>query len=137
MKKLFWVPFTLVLSLFIALTPRIAAAQDPVGMLNSVANQMITNLKAREMSLKTNPAQVYSLAYKLVVPHADLEYMSKRVLPPQVWKQASSAQRDAFKQEFTTLLVRTYASALADYTDQTVHFYPVRGGVGGHARFSE
>lgn len=133
MKKLFWVPFVLFLSAFIAMMPRVAAAQDPVGMLNSVAKQMIASLKAREMTLKTNPSQVYSLAYRLVVPHADLDYMSKRVLPPQTWNQASSGQRAQFKHEFTTLLVRTYASALADYTDQTVRFYPVRGGYGGRS----
>jgi phospholipid transport system substrate-binding protein len=83
------------------------------------------------MSLKSNPTQVYSLANKLVVPHADLDYMSKRVLPPQIWAQASNAQRTDFKREFTSLLVRTYASALADYSDQTVKFYPVRGGAAG------
>ncbi|MHB1947920.1 MAG: MlaC/ttg2D family ABC transporter substrate-binding protein [Gammaproteobacteria bacterium] len=131
MKKLFWIPFILILSASIALMPRIAAAQDPVAMLNSVANQMIDNLKSHQMSLKSNPGQVYSLANRLVVPHADLDYMSKRVLPPQIWTQATSAQRTDFKREFTTLLVRTYASALADYSDQTVKFYPVRGGVAG------
>ena len=125
--------FVSIILLFLSLMPGIASAQDPVAMLNSIANQMISNLKAHEMTLKSHPATVYSLAYRLVVPHADLDYMARRVLPAQTWNQASAGQRHEFEREFTTLLVRTYASALADYTDQTVRFYPVRGGYAGRS----
>jgi len=107
------------------------AAGGPVEMLQSVADQMIASLKANKTTLKENPNLVYSLAYKIIVPHADLDEMSKRVLPPQTWNSASAGQRQEFKREFTTLLVRTYASALAEYKDQTVRFFPVRGGYQG------
>jgi len=112
---------------------QVAAANDddPVSMLQSLADQMIANLKTNKATLKTNPTLVYSLARKIVVPHADLAEMSKRVLPPQTWNSATESQRSRFENEFTTLLVRTYASALADYTDQTVEFHPVRGGIVG------
>lgn len=130
MKKNIFLPFLLLTSLFIFWMPKAVFAQDPVAMLNGIANQMIEHLKADKATLKTDPSRVYSLAYKFVVPHADLEYMSKRVLPAQTWQKASPAERSAFKKEFATLLVRTYASALADYSDQTVQFYPVRGASG-------
>ncbi len=116
---------------FIACLPRIALAQDPVSMLDSVANQMISSLKAHKATLKTNPAVVFSIAYKIVVPHADLDVMARNVLPPRTWAAASEQQRKAFEKEFTTLLVRTYASALAQYSDETVQFFPVRGGYEG------
>ncbi len=108
-----------------------ADSSDPVTFLQSVANQMISQLKANKATLKTNPSLVYSLANRIVVPRADLDEMSKRVLPPQTWNSATPAQRAQFKKEFTTTLVRTYASALAEYNDQTVQFYPVRGGYQG------
>jgi phospholipid transport system substrate-binding protein len=104
---------------------------NPVDMLESIANQMIDGLRANKASLKTNPTFVYSLARKLVVPHADLAEMSKRVLPPSIWNSASSSQQVQFQTEFTTLLIRTYASALAEYTNETVKFYPIRGGYQG------
>jgi|SRR5579872_4217035 len=109
------------------------AASGPVEMLQSVADQMIASLKANKTTLKQNPTLVYSLAYKIIVPHADLDEMSKRVLPPQTWNSATAGQREEFKREFTRLLVRTYASALAEYKDQTVRFYPVRGGYEGRS----
>lgn len=110
---------------------QVFAQGNPVAMLQSIANQMISSLKQHKTTLKSNPRLVYSLAYRIIVPHANLDEMSKRVLPPSTWNNATAAQRSRFKQEFTNLLVHTYASALADYNDQTVEFYPVRGGYEG------
>ncbi len=108
-----------------------SADSDPVTMLRSVANELIANLKANKATLKTNRSLVYSLADKIIVPHADIQAMSKRVLPPRIWNNATPGQRAEFQREFTSLLVRTYASALANYTDQRIVFFPVRGGYEG------
>lgn len=107
------------------------AVDNPTNMLNMVANQLIAKLQANQASLKANPGQVYNYAYALVVPHADLDEMARRVLPPQIWNQATPAQHAQFKQEFTKILVRTYASALAEYHNETINFYPIRGGYEG------
>ncbi len=101
---------------------------DPVGMLRSIANNMIAGLKSHQATLKTKPQIVYQLAYRYVVPYADLPEMSKRVLPPQTWNNATAAQRAQFQREFTATVIRTYASALTSYRDQTIEFYPIRGG---------
>lgn len=131
MKKLLSV-ITIFFGLMLAsMQTALADNTNPISMLETVANQVIASLKANKANLKTNPTLVYSLANKIVVPHADLTEMSQRVLPPHTWNSASVSQRDQFKQQFTSLLVRTYASALADYTDQTIRFYPVRGGYEG------
>jgi len=102
-----------------------------VNMLRSLADQMISKLKAHKATLKTHPALVYSFANQIIVPHADLNEMSKRVLPPKTWNEATPAQRAQFQKEFTAILIRTYASALAQYKDETVQFYPARGGYAG------
>ncbi len=115
----------------IAWTSAYASDNDPVNMLQSLANNMISSLKSNQSSLKSNPGIVYSLAYKIVVPKADIGFMAKSVIPPQTWNNATSKQRAQFETEFTKLLVRTYASALKDYTSQTVKFFPVRGGYQG------
>lgn len=116
--------FVLIASLFFSS----AVFAGPVDLLQSIANNLISQLKANQASLKTKPGLVYSLAYRYVVPYADIDTMAMRVLPPSVWRGASPAQRATFKKHFTNLLVRTYASALSDYKDQTVKFFPVRGG---------
>lgn len=103
------------------------AQQDSVNMLQGIADNMIAGLKTNKATLKTKPDVVYKLAYKYVVPHAALPEMAKHVLPPQTWNNATPAQRAKFQQEFTTTLIRTYASALTSYQDQSVRFYPPRG----------
>lgn len=109
-----------------------APTGDPVALLQYVANNMIDQLKVNSANLKNKPQLVYNLAYQYVVPYADLGEMSKRVIPPAVWNSATNAQHQAFEKEFTRLLIRTYASALTSYQDQSVEFYPVRGGVQGN-----
>jgi phospholipid transport system substrate-binding protein len=107
------------------------AQPNPVTELNSIADQLISKLKANQATLHDNPSLVYSLANSILLPHADIGEMAKRVLPPKTWNSASSSQRQEFERQFSTLLVHTYASALANYKDQVIHFNPVRGGYEG------
>jgi phospholipid transport system substrate-binding protein len=119
------------LFLFASLSSVSLAQGDPVSDLKSIADRLINKLKQHQTTLKNNPSMVYGFARQIVVPAADIDEMAKRVLPPQTWNSASASQRATFKREFTTLLVHTYASALANYTDETINFYPVRGGYAG------
>src|SRR3989338_7362775 len=118
---------TLVLLMGLVFSAKTFAQNDPVVMLQNIADNMIAGLKSNQATLKTKPKIVYSLAYKYVVPFADLDEMSKRVLPSSAWNNATVAQREQFKKQFTTTLIRTYASALTSYKDQTIHFFPIRG----------
>lgn len=106
-------------------------AGSPVTLLQTVADQMIASLQKNKVTLKSNPQFVYSLAYKLVLPNVDVNEMARRVLPARTWQEAKASQRTKFEHEFVDLLVHTYASALASYTDQSVQFYPIRGGYQG------
>jgi phospholipid transport system substrate-binding protein len=131
MNKLFCSSLIAVLLCALLGTTASFAAEDPVRELNGIADQLISKLKENKTTLRENPSLVYSLANEIVVPHADINYMAKRVLPPKTWNNATSSQRSRFESAFSTLLVHTYASALANYNDQTIHFYPVRGGYAG------
>lgn len=125
--------FVLMFGWFTCIASFAAAGSDPVSMLQGIADNMIAGLKSKKANLKNNPAAVYDLAYKYVVPYADLPAMSQRVIPPATWNKATPAQRAQFQKEFTRLLIRTYASALSSYQDQTVKFYPVRGNLSGRS----
>lgn len=114
-------------------SPQLQAANqsDPISLLQSIANNMIKNLEKNKATLKTKPNIVYKLANRYVVPYADLPEMSKRVLPPRVWRSATASQKAQFQKEFKRIVMRTYASALTSYEDQEVNFYPIRGGYEG------
>lgn len=118
--------FFIMMSLFTSQT-LFAAGNTPIGLLQYMADNMIAGLKAHRATLKTKPQIVYNLAYKYVVPYADIAEMSKRVLPVQTWRSATPAQREEFQKQFTRTLIRTYASALSAYKDQSMRFFPIRG----------
>ncbi len=107
------------------------AASAPVATLESVSNNMISSLRRNRTTIRTNRALVYRLARKILLPHVAMDTMSRAVLGRANWNRMNSQQKHTFKREFTSLLIRTYAEALASYTDETIQFYPIRGGVQG------
>lgn len=106
--------------------PLWAATSNPVQMLETTSNQMIAALKANKATIKSNPMYVEGLARRILLPHVDVTSMSRLALGRNGWQSASSSQRTAFMQEFVTLLLRTYGTALASYTNQSVQFMPLR-----------
>jgi phospholipid transport system substrate-binding protein len=60
-----------------------------------------------------------------VLPHFDFVRMTQLAMAVN-WRRASPEQQKLLTQEFKTLLVRTYSSALNSYRDQVVEFKPLR-----------
>lgn len=108
-----------------------AWADSPLGMLQSTSQRMLAELKANKPQLRNNPAIINRIVRTVVVPHVDLPAMSRTVLGREAWSTATPAQRQQFMREFTTMVIRTYSSSLSAYSDQTVQFFPLRGGEGG------
>ncbi len=127
-NKKFYSYFLLCLTLLF--TSVLQAQSSPQSVLQGIADHMIAGLKSNKATLKTKPQVVYNLAYKYIVPYADLEAMSKRVISPSIWNSATPEQRKQFQHEFTTTLIRTYASALTSYRDQTIRIFPTRSAGG-------
>ncbi|KTD60804.1 MlaC/ttg2D family ABC transporter substrate-binding protein [Legionella shakespearei] len=116
--------------LFVAclgVTQIIFAQSSPVPMLENAANQIIATLKANKANLQSNPAIIYKAVESHLLPNVDVAGMSRSVLGRQAWTKATPAERAQFSQAFTRLVIRTYASPLAQYSDETVQFLPLRG----------
>lgn len=103
-------------------------ASSPVVMLEDVANQVISELKKNRAVLKTQPHVSYDIVKKYLIPKVDIYGMSRSVLGRSAWQRATREQRRDFAKGFVRLIIRTYASALNDYSGEVVEFYPIRGG---------
>jgi len=103
------------------------AAVEPPGqvVVRNTTAQMIEALRRDREVIAADRAHLYSLVADIILPHLDFARMSRRVLG-KYWRRASGAQRDRFLREFQTLLVRTYATALAEYRDQTIRYLTPR-----------
>ena len=105
--------------------PTAHAAQSPELLVRETTDQVLTELSANHDAMLADPALLYNMVDAIVLPHFDFERMSKLVLGKH-WKKADDAQRAGFVDEFKALLVRTYATALFEYTDQEIVYKPFR-----------
>jgi phospholipid transport system substrate-binding protein len=110
-----------------------AADPAPLAMLKSTSNQMLRELDKHIGNLKNNDKLVYDLVDRVLIPHFDLNGMSRAVIG-RYWRQSSSATQKQFIKEFTRYVIRTYSSALQSYDGETIKFYPIRGNVGSRVQ---
>ncbi len=101
-----------------------ANTQSAEDIVKATADQVISRIADNRDVLDEHPEQIYGLINELVIPHFDFTSMSKWVLGKN-WRQASNIQKEKFVNEFKTLLVRTYARALLEYSDQQINYIPV------------
>ena len=106
------------------LAPSLHAEASPVPMLESSATQIIDTLKKNQSQLKAQKQLVYQAIERFLLPNIDVMGMSRSVLGRAAWNKASARERQEFTAAFTQLVIRTYASPLAEYSGETVKFSP-------------
>ncbi|MGM0593565.1 MAG: MlaC/ttg2D family ABC transporter substrate-binding protein [Pseudomonadota bacterium] len=103
--------------LIFALVARAEANIAPEKMLESVTEEVFVVLERERDSLKQEPTRLFGLVEEVLLPHVDMEVMSRFVLGKH-WRTASVAQRERFVEEFKNLLIRFYVSALVEDPDK-------------------
>ena len=115
-------------------TIALAGTDGPVEMLEQTSQQMIAALKKNHEQIQKDPTVVYGMAEKIILPHVDITAMSKLALGREYWQQTNERQRKQFGAAFADLLIRTYSTALASYSNEQIRFKPLRGDASEHKR---
>lgn len=119
-------PVLLTLLLLSNLNPVMA---DPIpsarAWVQKTAVQVTSRIRAERPLIAKNPQRLQSLITELMLPHIDFQRMSKWTLG-KYWRNITDQQREQFVNEFRQLILRTYSTALLEYSDQTVNVLPVR-----------
>ncbi|HEX5767339.1 MAG TPA: ABC transporter substrate-binding protein [Burkholderiales bacterium] len=113
--------------LLLALAALPAAAQDvpPDTLVKNVTLEVV-DLIAKDKDIKAGSrAKLVAVIEAKVLPHFNFTAMTALAMG-QNWTKASAEQKKELTEEFRTLLVRTYASALAAYSEQKLDFRPLR-----------
>ncbi len=97
----------------------------PNELVENTTEEMLAALRKDKGLISQQPAHIYQLADEIVLPHFDFNYMSALALGKH-WRRATEEQKQRFPQEFRSLLLRTYATALNEYTDEKVVYLPMR-----------
>ena len=109
-----------------------AMSQTAEEVVKITADQMLDRLSAERANLELHPEKIFDLIHEIVIPRFDFLSMSKWVLGKQAWKTANENQREQFMEQFRTLLVRTYAKALLEYSDENIIYYEAENNPGSN-----
>jgi phospholipid transport system substrate-binding protein len=114
---------------FVAALPSApAAAQDaraPDALVKDVTQEVIGIIKQDKDIQAGNTRKTVVLVEQKVLPHFNFTRMTALAMGIN-WRRATPDQQKLLVDQFRTLLVRTYSTALSAYRNQTIDFKPLR-----------
>ena len=97
------------------------ADEQAVDVVKKTTSSVLDRVRNEKDELRTDAAKMYSLVSELVFPRFDFEIMSRIVLGGH-WGEAQEELKAQFVLQYRKLLVRTYASALLEFSDQKIAY---------------
>jgi phospholipid transport system substrate-binding protein len=112
-----------------ALLVPVAHAEDeaPDALIKRLSVDVLDAIKGDKAIRAGDMAKVIALVDTRIMPNVNFQRMTASAVGP-AWRKATPEQQKRLQEEFKILLVRTYAGALAQVTDQTISMKPLRAG---------
>lgn len=101
------------------------AIEGPDELVKRTAEDVLATVKNDADIQAGDQDKIFALAEEKIVPNFNFDKVSRLVLGKN-WTKATPDQKTAFQAEFRTLLIRTYATALSKYKNQTIEYKPLR-----------
>lgn len=105
--------------------PAAAEVGTPDALVQSVAAEVLGVIKADRDIQGGDSKKVIALVQEKILPHFNFTRMTALAMGLN-WRKATAEQRIELTDQFRTLLVRTYSTALTKYRDQTIEYKPSR-----------
>jgi len=109
-------------------SPARAADEAPDALVKRISSDVLDTIRADKSIKSGDINKIMVLVDSKVMPNLNFQRMTASAVGP-AWRQATPEQQKRLQDEFKVLLVRTYAGALDQVTDQTVAVRPFRGSV--------
>jgi len=97
----------------------------PDVLVKNVTTEVVDLITKDKEIRSGNRTKLIQVIEAKVLPHFNFSSMTALAMG-QNWNKATPEQKKRLVEEFKTLLVRTYASALAAYSEQRFDFRPLR-----------
>jgi phospholipid transport system substrate-binding protein len=117
--------YVLLLALTFAAPVLLAQDVTPDALLRAVAIEVIDQIKQDQGLSAANPVKVTALVKTSILPLFDFDHMT-RLAVARNWRLATPEQQRVLTEQFETLLVRTYSTALMNYSGETIDFKQLR-----------
>lgn len=102
-----------------------AEDEAPDALIKRLSVDVLDTIKGDKAIRAGDMAKVVALVDSRIMPNVNFQRMTASAVGPG-WRQATPEQQKRLQDEFKTLLVRTYAGALAQVSDQTIAMKPLR-----------
>lgn len=94
-------------------------------MIYRLSTDVLNNIKTDANIKSGDLSRIIALVDSKIMPNVNFQRMTASAVGPG-WRQATPEQKMRLQEEFKILLVRTYAGALAQVSDQVVVLKPMR-----------
>jgi phospholipid transport system substrate-binding protein len=105
--------------------PALAADEAPDALIKRISTEVLDSIRADKAIQGGDVSRVVSLVDAKIMPNVNFQRMTASAVGPG-WRQATPEQQKRLQEEFKTLLVRTYAGALTQVSDQVIAVKPLR-----------
>ena len=105
--------------------PAQAADEAAEGLIKRLSTEVLDSIRADKAIQAGDVNRIIALVDTKIMPNVNFQRMTASAVGPG-WRQATPEQQKRLQEEFKTLLVRTYAGALTQVSDQTITVKPMR-----------
>jgi len=105
--------------------PARATDEAPDALVRRLSSEMLEAIRVDRAVRAGDINRTMALVDARIMPSVNFQRMTASAVGPG-WRRATPEQQKRLQDEFKTLLVRTYAGALAQVTDQSVFIKPFR-----------
>ena len=103
----------------------VAADEPPDAVIQRLSNSVLDDIRSDKAMRDGDLTKVMALVDAKIMPSVNFKRMTASAVGP-AWRQATPEQQTRLQEEFKILLVRIYAGALAQVSDQTILIKPLR-----------
>jgi phospholipid transport system substrate-binding protein len=101
------------------------AQEAPDALVKRVSQEALAIIKTDAKVQAGDQARIRELIESKLTPHFDIDRMTA-LAAGRAYRTATPEQKKRLGEEFKTLLIRTYSTALNQYRDQTLDYKPLR-----------
>ena len=102
-----------------------AADEAPDTLIQRLTTEVLNGIKSDQSIQAGEVPRIVALVDAKLMPNVNFKRMTASAVGP-AWRQATPEQQKRLQEEFKTLLVRTYAGALAQVNNVTITVKPLR-----------
>ena len=105
--------------------PVSASEETADALIKRLSTDVLDSIKADKSIQSGDVSRIVALVDSKIMPNVNFPRMTASAVGP-AWRQATPEQQKRLQDEFKILLVRTYAGALTQVSDQVIVVKPLR-----------